>query len=301
MGGYVHHGDKKLTTFQCEHVIDVQAEHYVSNFTGTRWSIALYLHPRVMELKLSDQEFLASVGFCLPDDSDREDKVSAPTCESRLESGDGRLHLLEISVPLNVVATVPAEKSQLAQHMSIDEGADVLEVSSKQCPDACVISLLEAWETDNLQRFADRTRKDVTVVSLHLCGDDFDGDNIAMLEAVLDCRPSAKRVYLVTALEKAMPHFGHISELLASMPFVLELSDFSVLDAKLFIWSTGDVEWPKGTRNPGYAADALAIRPRAVCKDLVQSCLLRGWQCENKKGLGENLLFSEIITDPKNR
>ena len=139
-GGSFHHGDKVLNTYQCAQVIDGQVEHYVSNFKGTRWSIALYLHPRCKELKQSDKEFLAKVGFRLPEVSGGENRVSAVSRETRLELGDGRLHLLEIAVPLNVVASILAEKSRLAQHMSINEGADVLEVCAKQCPDANVIS-----------------------------------------------------------------------------------------------------------------------------------------------------------------
>ena len=226
-GGALVHGDNRLDTWRTAHVIDGQVPHFVEPFSGTRYSIALYTHPRFVEIDSGSLHFLRELGMKLPPDMKIPVTVPAPALETQGEC----LNLLEIGGALNVASMVLAASETINSHLIVCEGPDALEASAKRCPDAQVSGSTDTWDLQLIQQFFSACKGAKIVVVVTLCGNEPDiVDAVAFLElAVQQKKPDHTMKVIVLASELAMAHSNFISCLLATMPFTTKLAHFAPL------------------------------------------------------------------------
>ena len=297
-GGAFVHGEDRLDTFRTAHVIDGQVPHHVEAFTGTRYSIALYTHPRFVEIDASSLHFLRDLGLKLPPDRANGFPALAPT--PALESMGEHLNLLELGGALNVATMVLAAKETIKDHVIIDEGTDALEASKKRCPDAQVAGSTEAWDMQLIQQLYGKCKDEKIVVAVSLCGEEVDVDSIAFLElAVQQKPPDSNMKVIVVANEEAMMHSTFISDLLSTMPFVSKLSYFAPLGGLVYFWVTGDIAWPKGTKSNGYKNECMSIKPpqnlyMEKYPEHLQKSILLGWKVKTGTDFEKDVLHQGV-------
>ena len=152
-GRLVIDGEEFIDVCKQPYIFDGQRPHFIEKHEGTRWSIALYQHPRANELSSLDISFLLGVGFSWTDagdfgfepppprdTSETMDKSVAPEMETCLV-------LLELDMALSSAAEVLGQRCEALLHVVFERQPDALRCAQKRWMDAyCSNNLDEVWE-----------------------------------------------------------------------------------------------------------------------------------------------------------